>query len=149
MRNSLRQQLTTNYHHKMLHPRCGQGPKSAPEIPPDRTQTERTQVAQKSFRKKAAGEKHIVCLYLSRDIHSIFPTFIKLIFKTVNGSYVGEMKRKAVPVIYNTIIEKMLMYCCFEEWFFQLEIVFQLPNYYRLQINVPTMGRIHSIPYKP
>ena len=85
-------------------------------------QTERTQVAQKTLRKKTTGQKHIettreknvVCLYFSRDIHPIFPTFIKLIFKTVNRSCDNNIKKKAVPVIYNTVIENMLTYCCFE-----------------------------------
>ena len=100
--------------------------------------------------KKASGEKHKVCLYLSRDMHPISPVFINLIFETVNGSCVDRIKRKAVPVIYNTAVEKMLTYCCFEVWFFQLEIMsssYQL--IYQLQINVPTMGRIQSILYKP
>ena len=100
----------------MLHPRSGQGPKSVPEINPDRTQTNRTQVAPKKLKKettgkkniKTTGEKHIVCLYFSRDIHPIFPRFIKLIFKAVNESCVADIKREAVPVIYNLGIEKML-----------------------------------------
>ena len=44
----------------------------------------------------------------------------------------------------------MLTYCCFEGWFFQLEI---MSSSYQIIINllsnVPTMGRIHSILYKP
>ena len=47
---------------------------------------------------KTTGEKHIVCLYFSRDIHPIFLTFIKLIFKAVNESLVDDIKREAVPV---------------------------------------------------
>ena len=85
-------------------------------------QTERTQVGQKTLRKKTTGQKHIettreknvVCLYFSRDMHPILPTFIKLIFKTVNRSCDNNIKKKAVPVIYNTVIENMLTYCCFE-----------------------------------
>ena len=49
----------------------------------------------------------MVCLYFSRDIHPIFPTFIKLIFKAVNENCVDDIKRYAVPVIYNLDIEKM------------------------------------------
>ena len=72
---------------------------------------EHTQVTQKTLKEKATGEKHIiVCLYFSRKIHPISPTFTKLILKTVNGSCVDDIKRKAVPVIYNTVIEKMLTY---------------------------------------
>ena len=54
------------------------GPKSTPEIPPNRTQTGRTQVTQKTLSKKATGEKHIVCLYFSRDMHPI-TQFINLL----------------------------------------------------------------------
>ena len=71
---------------------------------------------------KTAGEKYIVCLYFSRDMQSIFPTFIKLIFKAINGSCAGDTKRKAVPVIYNTVFEKMLTYCWFKG-LFQLKIM--------------------------
>ena len=53
--NSRRLNITT----RMLHPRSEYGPISAPEINPDRTQTERTQVTQKALSKKATGEKHI------------------------------------------------------------------------------------------
>ena len=112
-RNILRLQSMTNYHHKMLHPRCVYGPKQL-------------------LRKKATGEKHTVCLYFSRDIHPIFPTFSKLIFKTVNGICVDDIKRKAVSVIYNMVIGKMLTYCCFEGWHFQLEI---MSFSYRIIIN--------------
>ena len=79
-------------------------------------QTDRTQLSQ----KKTTGEKHIVCLYFSREIHPIFPTFIKFIFKGINGSHVDDIKRQAVLVIYNTVIEKMLACCCIEGWLFQL-----------------------------
>ena len=88
------------------------------------TQTERTQVIQNTLMKKATGEKHIVCLYFSCNMHPISPTFIKLIFKTVNGSSVHDIKRKAIPVIYNTVNEKSLPYFCFGGLFFQLEIMF-------------------------
>ena len=92
----------------------------------------------------------IVCLYFSRDMHPISPTFINLIFKTVDGSCVYDIKRKAVQVTYNTAIEKMLTHCYFEGWFFQLEIMSSnLLNFYQLQINVPMMGLINSILYKP
>ena len=82
----------------MLHPRCLWGPKSAPGLPLNRAQREGTQVTQKTLRKKATCEKHMVSLYFSRDIHPISPTFIKLLFETVNGSCVHDIKRKAVLV---------------------------------------------------
>ena len=94
----------------MFHPKCVWGPTFALEMPPDRIQTERTQVTQKTLSKKA-GKKHIICLYFSRDIHPMSPTFIRLNFKTVNGGCVDDIKRRAVPIIYNTAIEKMLTYC--------------------------------------
>ena len=50
-------------------------------------------------------------------MHPISPVFINLIFETVNGSCVDRIKRKTVPVIYDTTVEKMLTYCCFEVWF--------------------------------
>ena len=107
--------ITVNdYHHKMLHLRCVRGSKSALEIPPGRNQTERMQVTQITLGKKATGDKHRFCLCFSQDIHPISPTFIKLLFKTVTGSCVDDIERKAVPVIYNTVIEKMLTYCSFE-----------------------------------
>ena len=34
----------------------------------------------------------MVCLYFSCDIHPIFPTFIKLIFKAVNGTCIETSK---------------------------------------------------------
>ena len=52
----------------MLYPKYVKGIKSAPEIVPDRKQTERTQFAQKTLKKKVTGEKHIICLYFSLDI---------------------------------------------------------------------------------
>ena len=90
-----------NYHRKVLYPRCVWGPKSTPEIYPDRTQTECTQVTEKTLKKKRTGQNLIVCLYFPRDIYPISLTFIKLIFKIVNGMCVDDIKRKAVPVIYN------------------------------------------------
>ena len=107
-----------SYHHKMLHPRCIWGPKPVPEIPPNRTQTE----LKKTLRKKAIGKKHVFCLYLSRDIHPIFSTFIKLNFKTVYGSWNDDIKKRAVQVIYNTIIENMLTHCCFKGWYFNFKL---------------------------
>ena len=89
-----------NYHRKMLHPRCVWVP-NPPLDTPDRTQTERTQVTKKTLKKKGTGKNLIVCLYFSRDKHPISLTFVKLIFKTVNGMCVGGIKRKAFPVIYN------------------------------------------------
>ena len=60
------------------------------------------------------GKKHIVCSYFSH--HPIFPTFIKIIFKTVNASCIDNIVRKAFPVVYNTINEKMVAYCCLLFW---------------------------------
>ena len=92
----------------MLHPSCVPNP--APRCP--RQDSNGTyEVTQKTLTEKATGQKRIiVCLYFSRKIHPISPTFIKLILKTVNGSCVYDIKRKAVQVIYKTVIEKMLTY---------------------------------------
>ena len=93
-------------------------------------QTERMQFAQKMPRKKPTGEKHI-CLYFSCDIHPILPTFIKLTFKTVHEVALTTSKGRLFQ-LFTTVIEKMLTYCCFEGWFFQLEI---MPLSYRIIIN--------------
>ena len=108
-RNFLRQQpmtITTKCSTQLC-----MGSQIQPWDTPDKTQTEHTQVTQKTLTEKATGEKHIiVCLYFSRKIHPISPTFTKLILKTVNGSLRWRHQKKAVPVIYNTVIEKMLTY---------------------------------------
>ena len=70
---------------KMLQPKSRLGPKSAPEISPDRRQTERTQVAQKTLRKNSKSKA-----YNNRLFHSLF-ILIKLIFKTVNGRRVHDI----------------------------------------------------------
>ena len=122
----------TNSHHKMLHPRSVRDPKYSHEVSPERTQTEFAQVTKKTLRKKATGDKHIICLFFSSDIYLISPTFIKLIFKTVNGSCDNDIKRKAVPVIYNTVIEKLECFVVLKGGFFQHEIMY---SSYRIFIN--------------
>ena len=88
----------------MLQPKSRLGPKSAPEISPDRRQTERTQVAQKTLRKNSKSKA-----YNNRFFHSLF-ILIKLIFKTVNGRRVHDIKRKAVPVIYSKVVLKEVFF---------------------------------------
>ena len=93
-------------------------------------QKDRTQVAQKTLRKKeqvksikkTTGEKHRVSLYFSRDIHPIFPKFLKLIFKAVNANCVDDIKRKPLPVIYNSIMEQMLSIMVLKGGFFNLKL---------------------------
>ena len=111
----------TNCQYKMLHLSCVWGPTSALEIPPDMTQTERTQFTQKTLSKKA-GEKYIVCLYFSRDVHPMSPTFIKLIFKTVNESCVDDIKRRAVPAFYDTAIKNFWCIVDLKGGFFNLKL---------------------------
>ena len=73
--------------------------------------------------KKMKQEKHIT-FYTFDATYILSPQhFSSLFFKTVNGSCVDNIIRKAASVFYISVIEKNLTYCCFEGWFFQLEIM--------------------------
>ena len=104
-RNFLRQQpmtITTKCSTQLC-----MGSQIQPWDTPDKTQTEHTQVTQKTLTEKATGEKHIiVCLYFSRKIHPISPTFTKLILKTVNGSCVDDIKRRLFQLFTTQLLKK-------------------------------------------
>ena len=45
------------------------------------------QVAQKMFRKKASGEKYIICLYFSHDMHPIFLKIMGVIIQVMQYQF--------------------------------------------------------------
>ena len=139
----------TNYQHKKLRPRCAQGPESASEIRPG-TKCKRkahmniwTSYAH-SIHAPRPGSNRLKAynfLYFWRYIHFISPTFLKLIFKTVNGSCVDNIIRKAASVFYISVIEKNLTYCCFEGWFFQFEI---MSSSYEIMISCTYLMKLYT-----
>ena len=91
----------------------------------------------------------MVCLNFSRDIHPIFPTFIKFIFKAVNGTCIDDIKRNALPVIYNRVIEKCRRIVVLKGGFFNLKLSPLVMELLSTTNKCSNNGHIHSILYKP
>ena len=141
----------------MLHTRSEQGPKSSPEINPDRTQTKRTQVAQKTLKKKhqmkSIKTQQVKGIQFFSPFHATYTVFSQhlpsLILKMLMVVALTTTKGRLLQLFNIRLLKKCLNIVVLKGCFFDLKLCPLVISYYQLKINVPRMGPIHSRFYEP
>ena len=114
----------------MLHTRSEQGPKSSPEINPDRTQTKRTQVAQKALKKKhqmkSIKTQQVKSIQFFSPFHTTYTVFSQhlpsLILKMLMVVALTTTKGRLLQLFNIRLLKKCLNIVVLKGCFFDLKL---------------------------